>query len=158
MATEARTPTQAGSEKQLMIWQQGIVEDAPGGVMTIMSIGITREGKIPTAPGDVVHTLTAPTGFVWNGWIAYAYYDGEQRVRGSMAEIKAKVGDGGRTLTFTNHPHVYTTDQDQDALVYILGIGAKDGATPGRYTDGEIRVGAAGPVKLKGRVLDPNED
>lgn len=158
MATETKPAVQAGSEKDLMIWQQGIVEDAPGGVMTVMSIGVTREGKHPTNPGDITHTLTAPTGFVWNGWTAYAYYGADQQVRGSMAEIKAKVTDGGRKLTFTHNPHVYTDDQDQDALVYILGIGATDDAEPGRYTDGQFRMGKAKAVKLKGRVLDPDED
>ena len=37
-------------------------------------------------------------------------------------------------------------------------VTARDGATPGRHTDGELWVGAANPVKFKGRVLGPDED
>ncbi|MEU0009006.1 hypothetical protein ABZ079_33265 [Streptomyces sp. NPDC006314] len=68
---------------------------------------------------------------------------------------QGKLGDQGRTLTFTHNPNLAT---NQECLGYAAQVTATDGPKPGRYTDGELRVGAANPVKLKGRVLGPGED
>ncbi|MET9323628.1 hypothetical protein ABZX75_26110 [Streptomyces sp. NPDC003038] len=159
MATEALTPVKTGAEKDLFILQQGIPEDAPGGGATLLSFGILSPNEKPINPGDVTYTLTAPTGFQWNGWITWAYHDLKTlAAKGNLQKIEGKVTNNGRTLTFTHNPHLFTNNDDQGILGFAAQINAVDGAAPNRYTDGELRVGAAAPVKLKGRVLGSDDD
>jgi hypothetical protein len=156
MATQTQTPVQPGSESKLYILQQGIVEDAPGGVPAHLSFGILSTVPDPVNPGDVTFALKAPTGFVFTGWLSWAYHDvNTLQAKGNLQTVQGTVKDGGRTLTFTHNPYLST---NQEALGYAAQVTAIEGATPGRYTDGQLKVGAANPIKLKGRVLDANED
>lgn len=107
-------------------------------------------------PGDITFTLKAPTGPAFTGRLSWAYHDvNTPQAKGNLQTTQGKLADEGRTLTFTHNPHLPT---DQEALGYAAQVTALDGATPGRCPDGELRVGAANPVKLKGRVLGPDED
>ncbi|MEU3411983.1 hypothetical protein ABZ760_12020 [Streptomyces sp. NPDC006658] len=156
MATQTNVPVQSGAEKKLWITQQGIVEDAAGGVPAHLTIAILSTVPDPVNPGDVTFTLKAPTGFAFTGWITWAYHDvNTMAAKSNPRSTQGSLGDDGRTLTFTHNPSFST---NQEALGYGIQITAVDGAAPGRYTDGQIQVGGADPVKLKGRVLDPNED
>ncbi|MFE9360288.1 hypothetical protein ACFYPB_40320 [Streptomyces olivaceoviridis] len=159
MVTEATTPVKAGAEKKLYIFQQGIPEDAPGGVPTLLSFGILSPNEQPINPGDVTYTLNAPTGFKFTGWVTWAYHDLKTlAAKGNMQTVEGKVTNDGRTLTFTHNPHLFTNSGDQGALGFAACITAVDDAAPGRYTDGELRVGSAAPVQLKARVLENEDD
>ncbi|MET7683037.1 hypothetical protein [Streptomyces sp. NPDC005423] len=156
MATQIQAPVQPGSENQLYILQQGIVEDAPGGVPAHLSFGILSTVPDPVNPGDVTFTLKAPTGFVFTGWLSWAYHDvNTLQAKGNLQTVQGTLRDGGRTLTFTHNPSLST---NQEALGYAAQVTAIDGATPGRFADGQLKVGAANPIKLKGRVLAADED
>ncbi|WP_225822406.1 hypothetical protein [Streptomyces naphthomycinicus] len=156
MATQTQTPVKEGSEKKLWITQQGIVEDAPGGVPAHLSFGVLNTVPDPVNPGDVTFALKAPTGFAFTGWLSWAYHDvNTLQAKGNLKTTQGTLGNGGRTLTFTHNPSL---SSNQECLGYAAQVTAIDGASPGRYTDGELRVGTADPVKLKGRVLDPDED
>ena len=156
MATQTQAPVQQGSEKKLYILQQGIVEDAPGGVPAHLSFGVLNTVPDPVNPGDITFTLKAPTGFYFTGWLSWAYHDvNTLQAKGNLQTTQGTLGDGGRTLTFTHNPYL---SSNQECIGYAAQVSATDGATPGRYTDGQLRVGAADPIRLKGRVLDPNED
>ncbi|MEV6011285.1 hypothetical protein AB0M29_31270 [Streptomyces sp. NPDC051976] len=156
MATQTQAPVEPGSENKLYILQQGIVEDAPGGVPAHLSFGILSTVPDPVNPGDITISLKAPTGFAFTSWLSWAYHDvNTLQAKGNMNTTQGTLGDGGRTLTFTQNPYLAS---NQEALGYAAQVTAVDGATPGRYTDGQLKVGAASPIKLKGRVLDANED
>jgi hypothetical protein len=156
MTTQTKTPVQAGSEKKLWITQQGIVEEAEGGVPAHLTIAILSTVPDPVNPGDVTFTLKAPANFAFTGWITWAYHDvTTMAAKSNPQSTKGSLGDNGRTLTFTHNPCFST---NQEALGYGIQITAVDGATPGRYTDGQIQVGSADPVKHTARLLDPNED
>ncbi|AJE81536.1 hypothetical protein SLNWT_1160 [Streptomyces albus] len=71
---ETKPPVQSGSEKKRWITQQGIVEGAAGGAVPAHpTIVILSTVPDPVDPGDVTFTLTAPTGFVFTGWITWTY-------------------------------------------------------------------------------------
>lgn len=164
--TSARQSGQAATavvapppETGMKVWQEGGVEDAPGGGGTQLTVCATsREFGEAIDPGPVEHVFTAPTGFRWNGYVAPNYTGADMSVRGGLPPVEASVSTDGRTLTFTYDPHVYTTDRDRDAITYACGLEAVPGAVPGRRTDGRARIGAAPPAKLKATVLDPDED
>nr|WSY54150.1 hypothetical protein OG999_31190 [Streptomyces sp. NBC_00886] len=156
MATQTQTPVKQGDEKKLYIFQQGIPEDAPGGVPTQLAFGIVSTIPTPVNPGDITFTLKAPTGFAFTGWLSWAYHDvNTLQAKGNLETAQGKLTDGGRTLTFTQNPYL---PDNKEALGYSAQISAVDGAAPGRYTDGQLTVGTANAVKLKARVLDPDED
>ncbi|MFE7113079.1 hypothetical protein ACFU98_42345 [Streptomyces sp. NPDC057575] len=156
MTTQTQAPVQPGSENKLYILQQGIVQDAPGGVPAHLSFGILSTVPGPVNPGDITITLKAPTGFMFTSWLSWAYHEvNTLQAKGNMQTTQGRVGDGGRTLTFTHNPYLAT---NQECLGYAAQVTAIDGAKPGRYTDGQLQVGAAHPIKLKGRVLDSDED
>ncbi|MEU5536438.1 hypothetical protein [Streptomyces sp. NPDC020362] len=156
MATQTQSPVKQGDEKKLYIFQQGIPEDAPGGVPTQLAFGIVSTIPTPVNPGDITFTLKAPTGFAFTGWLSWAYHDvNTMQAKSNMNTTQGTLSDGGRTLAFTQNP--YFSD-NTEALGYSAQISAVNGATPGRYTDGQLTVGSANPVRLKARVLDPNED
>lgn len=156
MATQTQAPVKQGDEKKLYIFQQGVPEDSPGGVPTQLAFGIVSTIPDPVNPGDVTFTLKAPTGFAFTGWLTWAYHDvNTMQAKSNMNTTQGKLADGGRTLTFTHNPYL---PDNKEALGYSAQISAADGATPGRYTDGQLMVGTASPIKLKARVLDPNED
>ncbi len=72
---ETKPPVQSGSEKKRWITQQGIVEGAAGGAVPAHpTIVILSTVPDPVDPGDVTFTLTAPTGFVFTGWITWTYH------------------------------------------------------------------------------------
>ncbi|AYN37771.1 DUF11 domain-containing protein [Streptomyces dangxiongensis] len=146
-------------ETGMRVWQEGGVDDAPGGGGTQLTVCATsREFGKTIDPGPITHVFTAPTGFRWNGFVAPNYTAADMSVRGDLPPVEPTVSADGRTLTFTYNPHVYTTDQDRDVITYACGLEAVPGATPGRYTDGEARIGAAPPARLKASVIDPDED
>ncbi|MEU2712190.1 hypothetical protein [Streptomyces sp. NPDC007205] len=156
MATQTQAPVKEGSEKKLYILQQGIVEDAPGGVPAHLSFGVLSTVPDPVNPGDITFTLKAPTGFYFTGWLSWAYHDvNTLQAKGNLKTTQGAVSDGGRKLTFTHNPSL---SSNQECIGYAAQVSALDSATPGRYTDGELRVGTADPVKLKGRVLGSDED
>lgn len=140
------------------MWQQGGVEYRPVRISTVLNVCVTHERKDATDPGPLVHVFAAPTGLVWNGYVAVGYYRTDMTVHGSPPEISAVVTDQGRALTFTHNPHVYTSQDDRDVLVYVCGVEAAPDARPGRYTDGTARIGAAAPATLHATVLGPEED
>lgn len=145
-------------ESTLKVWQEGGVEDKPGGVGVVMAVAITQEQHKPTNPGVIKQEFKAPTGFAWNGYAAYAYYGMNMQVKGSKGDLQIQLFENNTLLVVTGNPHVYTSEDDQDVLVYALGLEAVNGAKPGRYTDGEARIGNAPVAKLKASVIDPNED
>ncbi|MFF9642910.1 lectin-like domain-containing protein [Kitasatospora aureofaciens] len=150
--------TAPAPEAPLKVWQQGTVEYRPLRFSTVVNVCITHERKDATDPGPLEHLFTAPTGIVWTGYVAVGYYGDDMTVHGSPPEIDAVVSDGGRTLTFTHNPHVYTSPDDRDVLVYVCGAEADPDARPGRYTDGTARIGAAAPAALHATVLGPEAE
>jgi Protein of unknown function (DUF642) len=153
-----QAPPSDAPETTLKVWQQGDISDKPGGSGTVINVAMTQEQKKPTNPGVITQRFKAPTGFAWNSYATYAYYGYDAQVKGSSGHLRTQLADGSTTLVITGNPHLYTAGDDQDVLVYTLGIEAVDGAEPGRYTDGEARIGSAAPVKLKGTVIDPAEE
>ncbi|MET9323629.1 hypothetical protein ABZX75_26115 [Streptomyces sp. NPDC003038] len=142
----------------LVVKQEIGMEDAPGGLGTTLNVTVTgREHGRAVDPGPVEHVFTAPTGFRWNGHVGAQYKRFDQTTAGDLPPVEAHVSDDGRTLTFTYNPHLFTSDEDRDLIVYICGIEAVDDAQPGRYTDGQALVGTAPPAKLKGTVLGSDD-
>ncbi|MFC8424652.1 hypothetical protein ACFUN7_27875 [Streptomyces sp. NPDC057236] len=147
--THAAEPT-----TDLVVSQDSGVRDAPGGPGAIMVIKATsRETGHPVAAGPVEHVFTAPTGFRWNGHVSASYRRIDKTTLGGLPPVEAKVGEDGRTLTFTYDVHVCTGDDDRDYLVYTCGTEAVDGVRPHRYTDGIAQIGAAPPAQLKATLL-----
>ncbi|MET9323634.1 hypothetical protein ABZX75_26140 [Streptomyces sp. NPDC003038] len=143
----------------LVVWQEGGVEDAPGGMGSTLNVCVrTPNSGDPVDAGQVEHVFTAPSGFRWNGHVGAQYKHIDQTTSGHLPTVKATVSDDGRTLKFTYPVHLNTSAEDKDILVYICGIEAVDGARPGRYSDGSAQVGGAPAGKLKASVLDPDED
>nr|WSY54152.1 hypothetical protein OG999_31200 [Streptomyces sp. NBC_00886] len=142
----------------LVVWQEGGVEDAPGGLGTTVNICVRTPNWTETVDaGEREHVFTAPTGFRWNGMVGAQYKRMDQTTGGSLPPVQAKVSDDGRTLTFTYHVHLNTTDQDKDCIVYICGLKAADGAKPGRFTDGTAQIGTAPAAKLKAEVVEDED-
>ncbi|MFB7666944.1 hypothetical protein ACFC1R_23845 [Kitasatospora sp. NPDC056138] len=150
--------TVSAPEAPLKVWQQGAVEYKPVRISTVINVCVTHERKDATDPGTLAHVFTAPTGLVWNGYVAVGYYGADMTVHGGPPQIEAIVSDRGRTLTFTHNPHVYTAPDDRDVLVYVCGVDAEPDTRPGRYTDGAARIGAAPPATLHATVLGPEAD
>ncbi|GAB1340317.1 hypothetical protein ACE1SV_69070 [Streptomyces sp. E-15] len=142
----------------LVVWQEGGVEDAPGGLGTTINVCVRTPNWSETVDaGERDHVFTAPTGFRWNGVVGAQYKRMDQTTGGGLPPVQAKVSDDGRTLTFRFHVHLNTTDQDKDCIVYTCGLEAVDGASPGRRTDGLAQVGTAPPAKLKAEVIEDED-
>jgi hypothetical protein len=142
----------------LVVWQEGGVEDTPGGLGTTINICVRTPNWTETVDaGEREHVFTAPTGFRWNGMVGAQYKRMDQTTGGGLPPVQAKVSDDGRTLTFTYHVHLNTNGQDKDCIVYICGLKAADGAKPGRFTDGTAQLGTAPAAKLKAEVVEDED-
>ncbi|MEV6011280.1 hypothetical protein AB0M29_31245 [Streptomyces sp. NPDC051976] len=142
----------------LVVWQEGGVEDAAGGLGTTINICVRTPNWTETVDaGEREHVFAAPTGFRWNGMVGSQYKRMDQTTGGNLPPVQAKVSDDGRTLTFNYHVHLNTTGEDKDCLVYTCGLEAVDGAGPGRFTDGSAQIGTAPPAKLKAEVIEDED-
>ncbi|MFF8030985.1 hypothetical protein [Streptomyces sp. NPDC016626] len=142
----------------LVVWQEGGVEDAPGGLGTTINICVrTPNWSETVAAGEREHVFTAPTGFRWNGTVGAQYKRMDQTTGGDLPPVQAKVSADGRTLTFTFDVHLNTNTEDKDCIVYTCGLEAVDGAEPGRFTDGVAQIGTAPPAKLKAEVIEDED-
>ncbi|UFR03200.1 hypothetical protein KBP30_19325 [Streptomyces sp. Go40/10] len=142
----------------LVVWQEGGVEDAPGGLGTTVNICVRTPNWSETVDaGECEHVFTAPTGFRWNGTVGAQYKRIDQTTGGNLPPVQAKVSGDGRTLTFTYHVHLNTGSDDKDCIVYTCGLEAVDGAATGRRTDGVAQVGTAPPAKLKAEVIEDED-
>ncbi|OSP23510.1 hypothetical protein B7767_43905 [Streptomyces sp. 13-12-16] len=156
MATETQAPVRQGDDKKLFLLQVGHPEARPGGEPTRLNFAVLSTVKEPVNPGDVTYTLKAPTGFLFSGWIGWAYHDANTMQPTSNAEaIEPAVSDGGRTLTFTHKPCLRS---NAECLGYGVDTTAVDGTDPDTYQDGRLEIGDANPINLTGTVLGPDED
>ncbi|CUW30321.1 MULTISPECIES: hypothetical protein [Streptomyces] len=157
---QGRAQNEQGQDQKLdlVVWQEGGVEDAPGGLGTTINVCVRTPNWSETVDaGEREHVFTAPTGFRWNGTVGAQYKRMNQTTGGNLPPVQAKVSDDGRTLTFTYHVHLNTSDQDKDCIVYTCGLEAVDGAPLGRHTDGVAQVGTAPPAKLKAEVIEDED-
>ncbi|MCE0447581.1 hypothetical protein LT493_36250 [Streptomyces tricolor] len=121
------------------------------------SASARRTGARRSTPANASTSSPPPTGFRWNGTVGAQYKRMNQTTGGNLPPVQAKVSDDGRTLTFTYHVHLNTSDQDKDCIVYTCGLEAVDGAPLGRHTDGVAQVGTAPPAKLKAEVVEDED-
>ncbi|WP_181795304.1 hypothetical protein [Streptomyces sp. WELS2] len=157
---QGQPPNGQGQDQKLdlVVWQEGGVEDAPGGLGTTINICVRTPNWSETVDaGEREHVFTAPTGFRWNGTVGAQYKRIDQTTGGNLPPVQATVSDDGRTLTFTYHVHLNTGGEDKDCIVYTCGLEAVDGATTGRHTDGVARIGTAPPAKLKAEVIEDED-
>ncbi|MEU3824124.1 hypothetical protein AB0F36_02225 [Streptomyces sp. NPDC029080] len=145
----------AKAEKlNLVVWQEGGVEDAPGGFGTSINICVRTPNWTETVDaGEQEHVFAAPTGFRWNGTVGAQYKRIDETTGGDLPRVRPALSKDKRTLTFIYHVHLNTDDADKDVLVYTCGLEAVDGAVAGRHTDGVAQIGTAPKAKLKAEVI-----
>ncbi|MFD0394170.1 hypothetical protein ACFQ3Z_24870 [Streptomyces nogalater] len=69
----------------LVVWQEGGVEDAPGGLGTTINVCVRTPNWSETVDaGEREHVFTAPTGFRWNGTVGAQYKRMDQTTGGSL--------------------------------------------------------------------------
>ncbi|MEU3411980.1 DUF642 domain-containing protein [Streptomyces sp. NPDC006658] len=154
MVTGFAATQQTPLDDRLVVWQQNDTAGRPGDdKLHVFTICVrSKDWKSGVDPGEVEHTFTAPTGWVFKNYVAYAYYGTDMQVKGSQKQIDAQFSPDGKKVTFTRNPHVCTGEDDRDVLVYNILAEPSADAAPGDYDDGEACVGHAPPVKLEGII------
>ncbi|MFE7313560.1 choice-of-anchor K domain-containing protein [Streptomyces sp. NPDC057555] len=150
--------TSPSGTQQVIVRQDGSFEGRPGGESVYMNVIVESATAQTIKTGGLKHTLTAPSGFEWDGYAAYAYYGSGNAVSGAAGAFQVQISADKKTLTFDHDFKVGNPAKDPKGkrLVYTLGLKPQQNASVGRHVDGSITIGAGTTAaKLKGTIATP---
>ncbi|MGC9382614.1 hypothetical protein [Streptomyces sp. MH13] len=137
-------------ERSLLIRQVKVPQASLGKtVELIVEITAYRPGQAVDA-GVVVHTFTAPKGFVFADGPTYSY-NGNDALKGSLGTRFEQ----DRSVMVVTHPlRLNTCTEDKGPLIYTIPIKAVTAVPPGTYHDGKLVVGRHPGIRLSGTIIE----